>query len=117
MPQFEIPCTWIMSGRYYIEADNLREAIKRVQGDMPLPDEREYVSCSLEVDDIDEVFGANKMEVPDLGIRTDEIEEELDKRTDPRVKARSVFNAKTADYSIDDLVFILRDYYGIEYSL
>ena len=115
--QFEIPCTWTMSGRYFIEADNLREAIERVQGDMPLPDEREYVSCSLEVDDIDEVFEANEMELPNLDLRTDAIKEELDKRTDPRLEMTSVFNAKTAGYSVDDLVSILRDYYGIKYIL
>ena len=114
MPMFEVPANWRMFGSYYIEANNLREAINKVGGPLPLPSERDYIDDSLIVDEIDEVYAANDMAVPELS--KEKIIEELDKRTDPRVEITECFDPATARYRIDDLIGILRDYYDVKYD-
>ena len=114
MPIFDIPCTWTMSGIYHIDTENLDAAIKLAKGDLPLPEDREYVSGSLSVDPIDEIFEANNMEPTELS--SDDIIAELNKRTDARIHAAEVFDPATANYTTDKLIALLRDYYGLTYD-
>lgn len=66
MPKFEIPCTWMMSGAYHVEAETLEDAIAKVETEnLPLPTERQYVSDSLRLDPIDEIRETNAL--PPIG--------------------------------------------------
>jgi hypothetical protein len=48
---YEIPCSWEVYGIVEVEADNLDEAVTKVEADdFPLPHEASYVDGSLEVD-------------------------------------------------------------------
>lgn len=115
MPKFEVPCTWRMYGSYHIEAENLREAINKAEKNLPLPSERDYVDDSLVIDEIDAVYEANNIPIPTLGRK--QIRAELDKRTDPQLHILGCFDPETAAYSTDELIGILRDYYGETYAL
>lgn len=113
MEVYDIPCTWQMYGTYRIKAENLREAIKQCEGDLPLPSERGYISDSLRIDDIDVIYEANGIEIPKLS--KEEIHEELDKRLNAELDIEKYFNPQARFCSFDDLVGVLRDYYGEEY--
>lgn len=114
MPAYKIPCTFQMAGTYVIESANLREAIKKAEHISGLPAEQEYISDSLVLDDVDSIFEINDMEAPCLS--KEDIIEELNKRTDPRIHESCVFNAETEDYSVHELVAVLRDYYNFIYE-
>lgn len=114
MPKFVIPCTWSMYGSYYIEAENLREAINKAGQNLPLPADRDYVDNSFVIDGMDAVYEANGLPVPSLGRR--QIWTELDKRTDPQMHILDCFDPETAAYTVDELIGILRDYYGKTYT-
>ena len=49
MKEYTIPCSWQMYGYMKVEADSLKDAIKKAD-DMPLPD-GDYVTDSFEVDE------------------------------------------------------------------
>lgn len=114
MPLFKIPCTFQMSGVYAVEANDLREAIKKTEHISELPENREYIPDSLILDDIDLIFENNNMNVPCL--TKEEIIEELNKRTDPRIHGYYFFNEATAEQSTEMLVALLRDYYNFNYE-
>ena len=109
---YYIHATWEMSGTYEIEADNLREAIQMAKN-KALPENSTYVEDSYSVDDIDSIYEANGIEIPSLS--AERIRAELDKRTDSDMDSVDYFDPETADYSVDDLAGILRDYYDEEY--
>ena len=113
METYDIPCTWQMFGTQHNKANNLRESIRMAEGNQPLPSDRGYINDSFQVEDIDTIYEANGMEIPTLS--EGQIREELDKRTDPRVEFTSCFDPQTANYSIDELIGILRDYYDEDY--
>ena len=49
--RYKIPCSWEMYGKTEVEADNLEEAIAKVEADdFPLPHDASYVDGSFEVD-------------------------------------------------------------------
>lgn len=52
-----VPVTWMMSGEYLIEAESAEEAVQKALGPLyPLPDMRDYVADSIEIDgEIEEV--------------------------------------------------------------
>ena len=65
----EINCTFMMSGTYSLESNSVYDAWKEAQGNLPLPNQREYVGDSLEVDSLDQCMIANGWEEDaDLGI-------------------------------------------------
>ena len=48
---YEIPCSWEVYGTAEVEADNLDEAVAKVEADdFPLPGRASYVDGSFEVD-------------------------------------------------------------------
>ena len=48
---YEIPCSWEVYGTVEVEADNLDEAVAKVEADdFPLPGRASYVDGSFEVD-------------------------------------------------------------------
>ena len=48
---YEIPCSWEVYGTVEVEADNLDEAVAKVEADdFPLPNRASYVDGSFEVD-------------------------------------------------------------------
>ena len=113
METYNIPCTWQMFGTQYNKANNLREAIRMAKENQPLPSDRGYINDSFQVEDIDAIYEANGMEIPALS--ASQIRDELDKRTDPRVEFTNCLDPQTANYGIDELVGILRDYYDEDY--
>ena len=113
METYNISCSWQMFGTQYNKANNLREAIRMAEGNQPLPSDRSYINDSFQVEDIDAIYEANGMEIPTLS--ASQIRNELDKRTDPRVEFTNCFDPQTANYDIDELVGILRDYYDEDY--
>ena len=46
---YKIPCTWQMSGVYYIEAESLEKALE-IAEDSNLPEDASFVDGSYEVD-------------------------------------------------------------------
>ena len=46
---YKIPCTWQMSGVYYIEAESLEKAFE-IAEDSDLPEQGEFVEGSYKVD-------------------------------------------------------------------
>ena len=62
----EIHCTLMMSGTYYLESNSVYDAWKEAQGNLPLPNQREYVGDSLEVDSLDQCMIANGWEEEDV---------------------------------------------------
>lgn len=49
LKKYRIPVVWQMMGYQYIHASNIQEAI-RIAGNMPLPDNGEYLEDSFEID-------------------------------------------------------------------
>lgn len=61
MKTFKIPVTWEMYGHYNIKAESLEEAKKKaVDSDLPLPENCDYVSESIKLDDGEIILEMNK---------------------------------------------------------
>ena len=51
MPNYIIPVSYMMYGKYEIEADSIKDALNEVHGStMPLPPDSEYLIDSLQID-------------------------------------------------------------------
>lgn len=66
MKNYEVPVTFMMGGSYYFTTNNLQEAIRKAEGNEPLPQERSYIYDSLTVDDIIDCMEANGWETKEL---------------------------------------------------
>ena len=54
MPKYVIPVTFVMYGKYEVEAENMAEALDEVFGStMPLPPDAVYLEDSLNVNEED----------------------------------------------------------------
>lgn len=47
--KFAIPCSWEMCGSYYIEAEDLDEAIMKAENKSDLPEEQSYIDGSFQI--------------------------------------------------------------------
>lgn len=63
MKTYKIPCTWEMYGILEIEANSLDEAKAiALEDSSPLPDEKNYVDGSFQIDDEDLITYLNPKE-------------------------------------------------------
>ena len=54
MPKYVIPITYLMYGKYEIEADNIVDALDKVQ-ELPLPEGAEFLDDSVNITEEDVV--------------------------------------------------------------
>jgi hypothetical protein len=76
MPKYVIPVTWMMYGKYEVEAENIVEALDVVFGDTPLPPDGEYLEDSLYVNEED-VNENNTLSADDADDLSTDLEERV----------------------------------------
>lgn len=110
-----INCTFTMSGTYILKEKSVYAAWQKARGNLPLPQDREYLSDSLVVDDLAECMLANGWDDDEVNALSRFTPETLTTEIDRRRKA-GIEKDDEWEFTTTRLKEFLLDYYGVDYD-
>lgn len=110
-----INCTFTMSGTYILKEKSVYAAWQKARGNLPLPQDREYLSDSLVVDDLAECMLANGWDDDEVNALSRFTPVTLTTEIDRRRKA-GIEKDDEWEFTTTRLKEFLLDYYGVDYD-
>ena len=110
-----IGCTFTMTGAYDLAAKSVYAAWQKAMGGLPLPQDREYLSDSLVVDDLAECMLANGWDDDEVDALSRFTSETLIAEIDRRRKL-GIEKDGEWEFTATRLKEFLLDYYGVDYD-
>ena len=110
-----IGCTFTMTGAYDLAAKSVYAAWQKARGNLPLPQDREYLSDSLVVDDLAECMLANGWDDDEVNALSRFTPVTLTTEIDRRRKA-GIEKDDEWEFTTTRLKEFLLDYYGVDYD-
>ena len=111
----EIGCTFTMGGTYHLDEKSVYAARLKAMGDLPLPEDRDYISDSFTVDDLAECMVANGWDEDEVNALSRFTPETLTAEIGRRCEL-GIEEDDEGKFTTTRLKEFLLDYYGIEYA-
>ena len=111
----EIGCTFTMGGTYHLDEKSVYAARLKAMGDLPLPEDRDYISDSFTVDDLSECMVANGWDEDEVNALSRFTPETLTAEIGRRCEL-GIEEDDEREFTTIRLKEFLLDYYGIEYA-
>ena len=111
----EIGCTFTMGGTYHLDEKSVYAARLKAMGDLPLPEDRDYISDSFTVDDLSGCMVANGWDEDEVNALSRFTPETLTAEIGRRCEL-GIEEDDEREFTTTRLKEFLLDYYGIEYA-
>ena len=111
----EINCTFQMGGTYHLEERSVLAAQRKAMGNLPLPEDRDYVDDSLMVDELNECMVANGWSYEEVDELSRFSADALTRMITSRISA-GLESIPSNSHTTTRLKEFLLDYYDVEYA-